>query len=320
MVDDIEDEIRPSHFRYARRDTSSKAVAPTPISVTRRCSRRGFRISRRTRGRVRRTQHHGRRLSDFFDRAQSQLRTGRGSMDGPCAPSKAPRRSSASFAGLDKNPGRVAPLALGLSLLSWTLGDVFLTIESLGGKTPRCRRSPTSSTSASTRWPTWRPCSYCAPRWVDCRRPNWLDGVVAGLGAAAICARVRVPQHRARGRWQRRGGGDEPGLPDRRPPVALARDRRHGAAVRSIDVAWFLLAAGISLNVIGDTANLFSSSTIFASRLGVEFNAVRVARVDRSHVDVGMVEAANARSTASTERRRRGAAEPGGRERIWRFS
>ena len=37
---------------------------------------------------------------------------------------------------------------------------------------------------------------------------------------------------------------------------------------------WLLLAAGISLNVIGDTANLFSSSTIFASKLGTDFNAV----------------------------------------------
>jgi len=31
---------------------------------------------------------------------------------------------------------------------------------------------------------------------------------------------------------------------------------------------------GITLNVIGDTANLFSSSTIFASKLGSDFNAV----------------------------------------------
>src|ERR1700690_288073 len=38
--------------------------------------------------------------------------------------------------GLEKHPGRAAPLALGFALLSWSIGDVLLTFESLGAKTP----------------------------------------------------------------------------------------------------------------------------------------------------------------------------------------
>ncbi len=35
-----------------------------------------------------------------------------------------------------KRPGRAVALTLGLGLMSWTVGDIFLTIESLGGATP----------------------------------------------------------------------------------------------------------------------------------------------------------------------------------------
>jgi hypothetical protein len=38
--------------------------------------------------------------------------------------------------GILRKQGRLVPLALGASILAWTLGDVALTIESAGGATP----------------------------------------------------------------------------------------------------------------------------------------------------------------------------------------
>lgn len=58
--------------------------------------------------------------------------------------------------GVVDRHGRLAALFLGFSLLSWSVGDVVLTIESLGGATPPSRGRLTSSTSCSTHLPTWR--------------------------------------------------------------------------------------------------------------------------------------------------------------------
>ncbi len=93
--------------------------------------------------------------------------------------------------GLDKHPGRAAPLALGLGLLCWSLGDAFLTIESLGGATPSV------PSIADVLYLGFYPLAYVATVQLlrnamgRLSRPNWLDGVVAGLGAAAICATFR---------------------------------------------------------------------------------------------------------------------------------
>src|ERR1039458_2481692 len=38
--------------------------------------------------------------------------------------------------GLSRRPGRVAALTLGCSLLAWAVGDVVLTVQSIGGATP----------------------------------------------------------------------------------------------------------------------------------------------------------------------------------------
>src|SRR3984957_5586363 len=90
--------------------------------------------------------------------------------------------------GLYKHPGRSAPLALGFALLAWTIGDALLTYESLGGKTP-----PTPSW-ADLSYVCFYPLAYIAAVQMlrkamgRLSRPNWLDGVGAGLGAAAVCA------------------------------------------------------------------------------------------------------------------------------------
>ena len=87
-----------------------------------------------------------------------------------------------------RRPGRAMALFLGVSLLAWAVGDIFLTIESLGGASP-----PTPST-ADAFYLLFYPCAYVAlvlllrreSRTIAPR--SWLDGAIAGLGAAAVCA------------------------------------------------------------------------------------------------------------------------------------
>jgi len=90
--------------------------------------------------------------------------------------------------GLVRRPGRMAAVILGVSLLCWALGDVVLTIQSIGGATPP------SPSSADIFYIAFYPLAYVAVVLFmrDQSRKltvtNWLDGAIAGLGAAAICA------------------------------------------------------------------------------------------------------------------------------------
>src|ERR1700728_2163014 len=76
--------------------------------------------------------------------------------------------------------GRSATLALGFSLLAWTVGDVFFTIESIGGKTP------TIPSVADIFYLAFYSLAYVAV-FRRLSLHNWLDGVIAGFGAAAVC-------------------------------------------------------------------------------------------------------------------------------------
>ena len=85
-------------------------------------------------------------------------------------------------------PGRWLALPLGLGLLGWALGDVVWNWESLGGASP-----PTPS-AADVFYLALYPLAYLAVMLVLRRQlgrvqPSlWLDGAIAGLSAAAICA------------------------------------------------------------------------------------------------------------------------------------
>ncbi|MGD0853828.1 MAG: bifunctional diguanylate cyclase/phosphodiesterase [Acidimicrobiales bacterium] len=175
--------------------------------------------------------------------------------------------------GLNKHPGRGAPLALGFGLLSWTIGDVFLTFESLGGKTP-----PTPSW-ADLFYIGFYPLAYIATVQIlrkamgRLSRPNWLDGVVAGLGAAAVCAAFAFHSivHAA-------GGSALAAATNLTYPVGdlLLLSLVIGGTVLLSGrgaTSWFLLAGGICLNVFGDTFNLFQNG-ILDSRIGTDVNAV----------------------------------------------
>ena len=174
--------------------------------------------------------------------------------------------------GLYKHPGRSAPLALGFGLLAWSIGDALLTYESLGGKTPP------SPSWADLSYVCFYPLAYVAAVQLlrkamgRLSRPNWLDGVVAGLGAAAVCAAFAFHDivHAA-------GGSALSAATNLVYPIGdlLLLSLVIGGTVLLAGrgtTPWFLLAAGICLNIFGDTFNLFSNG-IGASRLGVDFNA-----------------------------------------------
>jgi diguanylate cyclase len=162
--------------------------------------------------------------------------------------------------GLSRRSGRPAALVLGASLLAWSLGDVGLTIESLGGATPP------SPSVVDAFYLAFFPLAYVAVVLFlrgEVRRlttPNWLDGGVAGLGAGAVCAAFAFHSI-----MRSTGGGALATAVNLAYPVgdllllllvvggtALLSGRRKAP--------WFLLATGIGINVVGDTFNLFSSS------------------------------------------------------------
>jgi len=85
-----------------------------------------------------------------------------------------------------KRPGRTVGLTMGLGLLAWSIGDVLSTFESSGGASP-----PTPS-PADAFYLTMYPLAYLAVMLLirsevrSFKASVWLDGAVAGLGAAAI--------------------------------------------------------------------------------------------------------------------------------------
>jgi diguanylate cyclase (GGDEF)-like protein len=169
--------------------------------------------------------------------------------------------------------GRAFALALGLSLLMWSLGDVVLTIESLGGAT-----APVPS-AADAFYLAFFPLAYVAIVLLmrgetrHLSSPSWLDGAIAGMGAAAVCAAFALHDlvHLTGGR-----------------PLEVAVNLAYpvgdllllflivaGTAILSgrRRAPWLLLAGGAAINVVGDTLALVGSS-VGTAHLSSELDAV----------------------------------------------
>jgi diguanylate cyclase (GGDEF)-like protein len=175
--------------------------------------------------------------------------------------------------GLLWQRGRGVALTLGAALLSWSVGDVALTAESLGGATP-----PTPSL-ADAFYLAFFPLAYVAVVLFmrgEVRRlttPSWLDSAVAGLGAAAVCAAFAFHNvvHLA-------GEGALAVATKLAYPVGdvlLLVLAVAGTAMLSgrRKAPWLLLGGGIALNVVGDTFNLFGS-TVGATHVGSTINGI----------------------------------------------
>ncbi len=173
---------------------------------------------------------------------------------------------------LVRRPGKLAALFLGLSLLSWTIGDIILTVQSTGGATPP------SPSLCDVFYVGFYPLAYVGMVLFMRRQSqristaNWLDGAIAGLGAAAVCA-VFV----ADGVF-RPGGASTATWVDLALPLgdALLLGLVVGGSVvlsgRS-KTPWILMAAGMALNVFGDSSNLLQHS-FGSTPVGEVLNAV----------------------------------------------
>jgi diguanylate cyclase (GGDEF)-like protein len=170
---------------------------------------------------------------------------------------------------------RAIPLLLGVGVLCWSIGDTLLTAQSAGGATP-----PVPSIS-DLFWLSFYPIVYVAlvllmrKHLSKLGTATWLDGAVAGLGAAGVCAcfAFNTILHSV-------GGGA--------PAATVATDLAYpiGDVLLLIlavggtalipgrkNPQWLMLAGAVAINAIGDTFNLFASSGS-TSHLGTIFNGI----------------------------------------------
>ena len=168
---------------------------------------------------------------------------------------------------------RIVPLMLGFGVLSWSIGDTVLTAESAGGGTP-----PVPSL-ADLFWLGFYPLIYVALILLTRKHLNrmgittWLDGAVAGLGAAALCAcfAFNTILHSV-------GGNPTTVATDLAYPIGdglLLMLAVGGTAIMPgrKNPQWLLLAGAIGMTAIGDTFNLFASSGS-TSHLGTILNGI----------------------------------------------
>src|ERR1700677_1293951 len=175
--------------------------------------------------------------------------------------------------GFTRQSGRAGALTLGLGLFIWAFGDIALTVESLGGVTP------STPSPADVFYLGFYPLTYVAAVIFmrgQVRRlatPSWLDGAVASVGTASVCAAFAFE------RVLRLTGGNAAATATNLAypvgDVLLLSLVVGGSTVMSgrRKAPWLLLAAGCAINGVGDTASLFGSS-FGASWLGFIFNAV----------------------------------------------
>jgi diguanylate cyclase (GGDEF)-like protein len=171
--------------------------------------------------------------------------------------------------------GRAVPLTLGVGVLSWSIGDTLLTAQSAGGGTV-----PVPSL-ADLFWLGFYPIVYVAlvllmRRHIKKLGPaTWLDGAVAGLGAAAVCAcfAFNTILHSVGGSATAATVATDLAYPI--GDVLLLILAVGGTAIISgrRNPQWLILAGAIAINAIGDTFNLFATSGS-TSHLGSIFNGI----------------------------------------------
>lgn len=167
-----------------------------------------------------------------------------------------------------RRPGRAVALALGCGVLCWSLGDTIVTIQD--------RAAP--SMAADICYLAFYPLAYWAvvllmrQEVAKLGTPTWLDGAVAGLGAAAVCAAFAF-----RGLEHSLGGRELTTAMNLAYPIgdvlllalvvggtAMLADRKRST--------WVLVAIACGINAVGDTFNLLHNS-VGMSAVGESFNA-----------------------------------------------
>ena len=174
--------------------------------------------------------------------------------------------------GLAGGRRRLMPLVLGGATLSWAVGDTILTVESLGG-------SPATPSLADVFYVGFYPLAYVGLALFVRREARgfipatWLDGAIAGLGAAALAAAFAFKAVLAS------LGGDaaEVAINLAYPigDVVLFALVVGGSAVMlgRFRPSWALVGLACAFNAVGDTFNLVNSSA-GPSALGSFFDGI----------------------------------------------
>ena len=160
--------------------------------------------------------------------------------------------------------GRLVPFLLGLGALSWAAGDIAATILA------PATLSPPSPSLADAGYIGFFPCAYAAVALytrAESRRLSsayLLDGAIAGLGAAAVCAAVVFSS--VSDLTHRSPLGTAVTLAYPVGDVLLLLLVVGGAAITSGRRApWLLLGVAFAINALGDTSNLLQATS---SRVG----------------------------------------------------
>lgn len=177
------------------------------------------------------------------------------------------------LSGMRRRSGRMVPIVLGIGLMCWSLGDTVLTIESLGGVTPP------SPSLADLFYLPFFPIAYIAlvvfvrGETRHLGSPNWLDGAVAGVGASSVCAAFAF--HWLERSTQYSGLSLAINIAYPVGDILLLLLVVGGSAVMSgrRKLPWLLLAAGMIVNVVGDTSNVLPAS-LGQSSLAIIANAI----------------------------------------------
>ena len=158
---------------------------------------------------------------------------------------------------------RLAWLAMGAGLLSWSVGELYYSLSIEG----TAAEAGGSVTPADALYLAMYPCFYVAVALLarrhlrDARAGMWLDGAIAGLGAASVAAALILPPiiHAA--------GGAHSSL-----AVSLAYPIGDllltAFALGAIGVSgwragglWLLIATGMLVSAVADSAYLYETST-----------------------------------------------------------
>ena len=157
-----------------------------------------------------------------------------------------------------RGSGRPIALSLGGSMLLWSLGDVARTVQSLGGTEPPVPSVPDLFYLLSF------PVAYLGLGLMIRRAlrsavpATWLDGVIAGVGAATLCSAFAFHDLRSIV-----GGGAAEVATNLAYPIGdvlLLAMAVGGTVLLSgrRQAAWYLVATGCAVNAFGDTLNLLS--------------------------------------------------------------